>query len=154
MLWIHTYFYNNYLSLWYVIRFPKNETRNFPQLSYILITSCIQEFRVYVQSTLLYGLRDDGTSGLLSPFGRARHYLRRSFTCFINNMSLQQYATNYFDLNASFNMSSDFTTIPTFKLQILRDFSKLEKQIIFSLKEPSEEGDVSIVKSAFLNDFI
>ncbi len=27
MLWIHTYFYNKYLSLWYVIRFPKNETR-------------------------------------------------------------------------------------------------------------------------------
>ncbi len=30
MLWIHTYFYNNYLSLWYVIRFPKNMMRNFP----------------------------------------------------------------------------------------------------------------------------
>ncbi len=29
-----------------------------PQLSYILITSCIQDFRDYVQSALLYGLRE------------------------------------------------------------------------------------------------
>ncbi len=37
--------------------FQTSPNTNFPQLSYILITSCIQEFRDYVQSTLLYGLR-------------------------------------------------------------------------------------------------
>ncbi len=37
--------------------FQTSPNTNFPQISYILITSCIQEFRDYVQSTLLYGLR-------------------------------------------------------------------------------------------------
>ncbi len=37
--------------------FQTSPNTNFPQLSYILITSCIQEFQDYVQSKLLYGLR-------------------------------------------------------------------------------------------------
>ncbi len=36
--------------------FQTSPNTNFPQLSYILITSCIQEFQDYVQSKLLYGL--------------------------------------------------------------------------------------------------
>ncbi len=49
--------------------FQTSPDTNFPQLSYILITSCIQKFRDYVHFTLLYGLR----LTLLKP---AIHYLR------------------------------------------------------------------------------
>lgn len=40
-------------------------------------------------------------------------------------------------------MTSDYVTAPPFQLQIIRDFSKPEKQIAFVFKEPTETGDVS-----------
>ncbi len=71
MLWIRTYFCNNCLSLWYVIRFPKKTRREIsPQLSYILSTSCIQEFWDYVL-LLLYGLRQGPICSLC--YAQTRH---------------------------------------------------------------------------------
>lgn len=54
-----------------------------------------------------------------------------------------QYEENNFNILTKFNMTSDYITAPPFQLQIIRDFSKSEKQIAFVLKEPSETGNVS-----------
>ncbi len=54
-----------------------------PQLSYILITSCIQEFWDYVQSKLLYGLRskhkDKQPDTQSIHFGKASVHLNKQF---------------------------------------------------------------------------
>ncbi len=141
MLWIRTYFYNNYLSLWFVIRFPKNETRTkawlqkcrmpgnmdvssaclclkhftkedirivenrhlliSPQLSYIVITSCIQEFWDYVQSTLLYGLR------IYLKFLLYLFWI--SFMCCLTSLWCIHLFPSYCDLNFSKS-----TTLPSY----------------------------------------
>ncbi len=67
--------------------------RNFPQLCYILITFCIQEFQDYVQSTILYGpsLYQIIYVGLLQQLGNYNN------TChsYNNEYDLQQHLPIY-----------------------------------------------------------
>lgn len=42
-------------------------------------------------------------------------------------------------MSVAFNMSSVYFVVPAFKMQILRDFSKLEKRIAFVVKDTVEK---------------
>lgn len=53
-----------------------------------------------------------------------------------------QFLEDLFDLNVVFNMSSVHVVVPAFKIQILRDFSKLEKQVALVFEEPIEKQTV------------
>ncbi|XP_065216942.1 uncharacterized protein Apoltp isoform X2 [Planococcus citri] len=56
--------------------------------------------------------------------------------------SIVEIYENFFNLNAAFNISSIFISLPSYRLQILRDFSKLQKQIILTLKQPITQSEL------------